>query len=124
MTPKFGKNLCRQVTRRGSIMTANLKGQGHYDHWLPPGDVTPFVRQYGESERSPSGGRHCIMTVKFGKYFGRLVKRGGDIMTANLKGQGRYDCNNLADRLKGRGRYGCKIWQKILADGLKEEGIL
>ena len=27
-------------------------------HWLPPGDVTPFVRQHGESERSPSGGRH------------------------------------------------------------------
>ena len=32
------------------------------------------------------------MTVKFGKYFGRLVKRGGDIMAANLKGQGHYDC--------------------------------
>ena len=45
-------------------------------------------------------------------------------MTANLKGQGHYDCNILADRLKGRGHYGCKIFQFFLADGLKEEGIL
>ena len=64
------------------------------------------------------------MTAKFGKNFGRQVKRGGDIMTTNLKGQLHYDCNILADRLKGRGRYGCKIWQNNLADGLKEEGIL
>ena len=40
-----------------STMTLYLR-----EHWLPPGDVTPFVHQHrlGESERSPSGGRHCL----------------------------------------------------------------
>ena len=31
MTAKFRKSFCRQVKMGGSIMTANLKGQGHYD---------------------------------------------------------------------------------------------
>ena len=30
MTPKFGKNFGRRVTRGGDIMDANLKGRGHY----------------------------------------------------------------------------------------------